>query len=97
MSGRGPYGAREARPSAERGGRDKIVVRQGISALSALGLLFVAGKMFGGLAWPWWQVLLPFYIVPAVIVAVLIAALAFVLVCVGLEMIADFAIRKLER
>lgn len=52
----------------------------GISFLGLLGILFIALKLTGYIAWSWWLVLLPLYLPFAVVVTLL----AIVALCVGL-------------
>lgn len=47
----------------------------GISFLGLLGILFVALKLTGYIAWSWWLVLLPLYL--PFVVAVSLFAIAF--------------------
>lgn len=57
-----------------------VSVTYGMPWLFVLGIIFVLLKAFevGTIAtWSWWLVLLPFYIGPAIVVTVLVAALIF--------------------
>ena len=43
-------------------------VRRGVSGLFLLGVLFLALKLFKVVSWSWWLVLLPFYLLPGLVV-----------------------------
>lgn len=49
----------------------------GVSALSLLGVLFVALKLFGVISWSWWLVLAPFLAVPALFLTFGVGVLLF--------------------
>lgn len=44
--------------------------RGGVSGATLLGLLFVAAKLWGVIDWSWWLVLMPFWLVPVVLLTV---------------------------
>lgn len=48
----------------------------GLTLLDALTVLFVALKLCGVVAWPWWAVLAPLWVPLAVLLLVVIAAIA---------------------
>ncbi|EMO1103973.1 TPA: hypothetical protein ACX1S2_003903 [Yersinia enterocolitica] len=50
-----------------------------ITPVMALGLIFVTLKLMGYIAWSWWWVTAPFWVLPAI----LIAALGIVSLIVG--------------
>ena len=52
----------------------------GISALGALGLIFVVLKLIGTIDWSWWWVLLPFYGLFAIVFTIRLCCLPFVLI-----------------
>lgn len=54
--------------------------RGGIGLAGALGLLFVALKLTGHIAWPWLWVTAPFWIPLALVVLVFVAAFLIVLI-----------------
>lgn len=47
----------------------------GIGILGLLGVVFVTLKLCDVIDWPWWQVLAPFWIIPAIAFALLCLAL----------------------
>ena len=53
----------------------------GISFLGLLGILFIALKLTGYIAWSWWLVLLPLYLLP--VIAVSLFAIGFGLIMIG--------------
>jgi hypothetical protein len=46
----------------------------GIGLLSVLGCIFLTLKLCDVIAWSWWFVLMPFYIVPAIMLALVLFA-----------------------
>ena len=53
----------------------------GISFLGLLGILFIGLKLTGYIAWSWWLVLLPLYLLP--VIAVSLFAIGFGLIMIG--------------
>lgn len=53
----------------------------GVSFLGLLGILFIALKLTGYIAWSWWLVLLPLYLLP--VIAVSLFAIGFGLIMIG--------------
>lgn len=47
-----------------------------MSLLGVLGLIFIVLKCVGVIAWSWWLVLLPWYIIPLIWGIILLAAAA---------------------
>ena len=43
-----------------------------VGFLGVLGIVFVVLKLTETIAWSWWLVLLPFYLIPAVLLVVLL-------------------------
>lgn len=48
----------------------------GLTLFDALTVLFVALKLCGVVAWPWWAVLAPLWVPLAVLLLVIVAAIA---------------------
>ena len=76
-------------------GKPQQVVVRGGGFFGALTLLltglFVAGKIFGFLAWSWWMVFLPLLIYLGLVVGVPAAVLALVAI-VGLAIVAAYVL-----
>ena len=53
----------------------------GVSFLGLLGILFIALKLTGYIAWSWWLVLLPLYL--PLVIAVSLFAIGFGLIMIG--------------
>lgn len=62
-----------------------VVNERRISVFALLGLLFVGLKLTGHIEWSWWLVTLPFWIVPAIIFAVVGVAGAIWLIATLME------------
>lgn len=61
-------------------------VKNGITGLGVMAIVFVTAKLIGLLDWSWWAVLIPLYIMPlavAVIVVAVFVILVAVIVCVA--------------
>lgn len=61
-----------------------VVIQKGLSLYSILcmlGAIMCAGKAFGFVAYSWWVVTAPFWILPALSVSIAVGA--FLLWCVG--------------
>lgn len=43
-----------------------------MSVLGVLGVIFVTLKLLGVIAWSWWLVLAPFYLIPVIFILLLI-------------------------
>ena len=66
------------------GSAGKRAASGGISTVSALGLIFVAAKLWGVVDWSWWWVTLPFWGPFVLMIGLCIAAgLAYALVLLG--------------
>jgi len=67
---------------------DNKNVTVGPGFLTLLGILFIGLKLTGYITWSWWLVLLPLYIVPAILITLLMGIglfYLFVLVIEGLS------------
>lgn len=45
-----------------------------LGLFSVLGIIFIVLKLVGTIAWSWWLVLMPFYIIPLIALVVLLFA-----------------------
>ena len=52
-----------------------------MSTIGLLGVVFIALKLMGVIAWSWWFVLMPFYAVIAIMAAVYIMACVAAMLC----------------
>lgn len=52
----------------------------GIGFASVLGLIFITLKLIHEIAWPWWWVLSPFWIVAALVLAIFLIVLPVIVV-----------------
>lgn len=57
----------------------KVVSAPSVPVLGLLGVAFVVLKLCKVIGWSWWLVTLPFWIGPALVLALL----SFILLCVG--------------
>lgn len=57
--------------------------------LSILGLLFVTLKLTNYITWSWWFVLMPFYIVPVVLLGIVGVGFLFMLIGVTYEWLVE--------
>ena len=55
-----------------------------VSWLGLLGVAFVVLKLCHVVAWPWWLVLCPFWIAPAILLGVFLAVFVVALACMAL-------------
>lgn len=66
--------------------KQKVVVnQQGIGFLGLLTILFAACKLFGVIDWSWWLVLLPVWILPAVLLGLGVFAAVVWLILVAIQ------------
>ena len=55
----------------------------GLGVGSLLGVLFIGLKLTGHIDWSWWLVLLPFYVVPAIMLGIAVLAFSFAGIVAG--------------
>lgn len=55
----------------------QTVTTRGLSMLGLLGVILCSGKAFGLVSLAWWQVTLPFWIMPGILIGVCIVCCGF--------------------
>jgi hypothetical protein len=74
-------------------------IKNGITGLGVLAIVFTTAKLIGLLDWSWWAVLIPLYIVPLAMIvasAAVLVILAAYVVCIAWNQVLN-AIKELSR
>jgi hypothetical protein len=57
-------------------------IKNGITGLGVMAIVFITAKLIGLLDWSWWAVLIPLYIVPLAVAAIIAAVFVILLAAV---------------
>lgn len=74
-------------------------IKNGVTGLGVMAIVFVTAKLIGLSDWSWWAVLIPVYIVPlavAAIVAAIFVLLVAYLVCLAWDEVLN-SIKELSK